>query len=265
MVDTETLTVSNIFPLADDPRPAIIQQGERIFFASRPDEIARDNWIACASCHFDAGFDGRTWLGVDGGPRNTPVLRGIRGTEPLHWSADRPNVQSFQQTFTGLMAGTGLAASELDALAEYVNSLEPLPSPHRKANGLLTDEAKEGALIFQQAGCAVCHGPPPFTDRQMHDVGTGDPFRDHPVFSGKVAETLGPAFDTPSLRELWLTAPYLHDGRAATLRDVLTSFNPEDRHGRTNDLPEAKLAALEAFLLSLPLTPEEITEMFGGQ
>ena len=265
VVDTDALTVASTFPLADDPRPAIIQQGERIFFASQPDEIARDNWIACASCHFDAGFDGQTWLGVAGGPRNTPILRGIRGTEPLHWSADRPNVQSFQQTFTGLMAGTGLAASELDALAEYVNSLEPLPSPYRKAHVSLMDEAKEGALIFQQAGCAVCHRPALFTDRQMHVVGTGEPFRDHPVFSGKVAETMGPAFDTPSLRELWMTAPYLHDGRAATLRDVLTTFNPEDRHGRTSDLSEARLAALEAFLLSLPLTSEEITKLFGGQ
>jgi cytochrome c peroxidase len=127
------------------------------------------------------------------------------------------------------------------------------------------DQAKEGALIFQQAGCAVCHGPPPFTDRQMHNVGTGDPFRDHPAGSGKVAETLGPAFDTPSLRELWMTAPYLHDGRSATLRDVLTAFNPEDRHGRTSNLSEPALAALEAFLLSRPLTPEEITKMFGGQ
>ena len=253
------MTVVNTFPLADDLRPAIIQEGERIWLTSRPDEISRDNWMACASCHFDTGFDGQTWLGIPRGPRNTPIVRGIGGTEPLHWSADRPDVQSFQQTFTDLMAGTGLSEPELDALAAYLNGLEPQPSPLRKVDGSLTDEAAQGAVVFQQAGCAVCHSPPLFTDRQVHDVGTGEGFHDHPSHKGKVAETFGPEFDTPSLRELWLTAPYLHDGRAPTLRDVLTTFN----HGDAAVLSEAELAALEAFLLELPLTSDELAGLFG--
>ena len=95
VVATDTLDVVDTRELAEDPRPAVIQQGERLFLTSQPNEIARDNWIACASCHFDAGSDGKTWLGTTGGPRNTPVLRGIGDTGPLHWSADRPNVKSF--------------------------------------------------------------------------------------------------------------------------------------------------------------------------
>lgn len=262
VVDTDTLTVVDTFPLADDLRPVIIQEGERLWLTSRPDEIARDNWIACASCHFDTGFDGRTWLGNTGGPRNTPIVRGIRDTEPLHWSADRENVQAFQKTFTGLMAGTGLSEPELDALAAYLNSLEPLPSPHRNRDGSLSEAAVQGAIVFKNSGCAVCHSPPKFTDRQLHDVGTGDPFLDHPSVEGKIAETMGPAFDTPSLRELWLTQPYLHDGRAPTLRDVLTTFNLDDRHGQTSSLTAAELTALEAFLLSLPLTQTELSDQF---
>ena len=58
----------------------------------------------------------------------------------------------------------------------------------------------------------MCHSPPKFTDQQLHDVGTGEPFLDHPSAEGKIPETMGPAFDTPSLRELWLTPPFLHDG-----------------------------------------------------
>ena len=263
VVDLDSLTVVGTFPLADDLRPVIIQEGERIWLTSRPDEISRDNWMACASCHFAAGFDGQTWLGVTGGPRNTPIVRGIKDTEPLHWSADRENVQAFQETFTGLMAGTGLPKQELDALAAYLDSLEPIPSPHRGADGALSEAAVQGSAIFRSSGCAVCHSPPNFTDRQLHNVGTGDPFRDHPSVEGKVAETMGPAFDTPSLRELWLTAPYLHDGRAESLRDVLTTFNSEDRHGHTSGLSEAQLNALEAFLLSMPLSPEELKRLSG--
>ena len=264
VIDTTTLSVLNTFELAEDPRGHAIQQGERIFRTSRPDEIARDNWIACASCHFDGGSDGQTWLGTEGGARNTPVLRGIAGTLPLHWSGDRPNVQSFQQTLTGLMGGTGLSQSELDALAAYLNTLQPLTSPLRKPDGSLPEAAIEGAVVFQQAGCAVCHTSPRFTDRLMHDVGTGEPFHDNPSGKGqKVAETMGTSFDTPSLRELWLTAPYLHDGRAMTLRDVLVAFNNNDKHGTTAHLSDAELFALEAFLLALPLTPKEFSELRG--
>ena len=74
---------------------------------------------------------------------------------------------------------------------------------------------------------------------------------------------MGTSFDTPSLRELWLTAPYLHDGRATTLRELLTTFNPSDRHGRTSGLSEDELTALEAFLLGLPLAEQERAELFA--
>jgi cytochrome c peroxidase len=173
-------------------------------------------------------------------------------------------VQSFQQTLTGLMGGTGLSQSELDALAVYLNTLQPLTSPLRKPDGSLPKAAIEGAVVFQQAGCAVCHTSPRFTDRLMHDVGTGEPFHDNPSGKGqKVAETMGTSFDTPSLRELWLTAPYLHDGRAMTLGDVLVAFNNNDKHGTTAHLSGTELFALEAFLLTLPLTPKEFSELRG--
>ncbi|MSQ33867.1 MAG: c-type cytochrome [Dehalococcoidia bacterium] len=262
VIDAEALTVLGTLPLAADTRPAQVQRGERLFNTSRPDSIARDNWMACASCHLDAGFDGQTWLGTDGGPRNTPTLRGIADTFPLHWSADRPDVQSFQQTFTTLMAGTGLSDADLNALAAYLTSLKPQPSPLRQRDGSLSQQATRGAALFQQGQCSVCHTPALFTDRQLHAVGTGEPLYPNPTGPGTVPETAGPAFDTPSLRELWLTAPYLHDGRAPTLRDLLTTFNRGDRHGETSTLSRDELSALEAFLLSLPLTGDEVRTLF---
>ena len=83
--------------------------------------------------------------------------------------------------------------------------------------------------------------PPLFTDLLMHDIGTGH----------GPGELLGPAFDTPSLRGIWHTAPYLHDGRAPTLRDVLTTHNPTDTHGRTAHLSESEVHDLVAFLRSV--------------
>ena len=76
------------------------------------------------------------------------------------------------------------------------------------------------------------------------------------------AEVMGIAFDTPSLRELWSTPPFLHDGRASTLREVLVKFNPSENHGNTATLSEFELVALETFLLSLPLSENEVQEIF---
>ncbi len=261
VIETQKKAVVNTLTLATDNRPDEIKRGERIFFSSRPDEISRDNWMACASCHLDGGSDGNVWLGSDGGPRNTTTLRGVHGTEPLHWSADRPDIQSFQLTFKTLMEGKGLSYADLDALAAYINSLPPIQSPLRKPDGSLKPEAIKGAKVFQKAGCAECHTLPLFTDRKLHDVGTGQTYYKLPTGTD-IPETMGTSFDTPSLRELWLTAPYLHDGRAPTLSDVMTTLNQGNQHGNTSGLTEQDMSELETFLLSLPLSDDEQKTLF---
>ena len=86
---------------------------------------------------------------------------------------------------------------------------------------------------------ARCHPAPLLTDQRMHRVRTRGPL-DH-----------ADRFDTPTLVELWRTAPYLHDGSAATLRDVLTTHNPDDRHGTTSHLTPEQIDDLITYLLSL--------------
>jgi hypothetical protein len=210
------------------------------------------------------------------GPRRTPHLFGLAHTHPLHWSADRDEVQDFEYTIRGkLMRGRGLfdgdlkprpdflpaaeldmvlsgKSKDLDALAVYTNSFEPRRSPHAPG-GKLTPEAERGRTLFfsETVGCAKCHAGPYYTDSSLkkpfnlHDVGTGDDPR----------EKMGPKFDTPTLLAVYRTGPYLHDGRAKTLRDVLTTANKEDRHGKTSHLSAAEVDALVAFLKSLPYEP----------
>jgi cytochrome c peroxidase len=107
-------------------------------------------------------------------------------------------------------------------------------------NGKLSDAARRGKSIFQRAGCADCHPASLFTDLRQHDVGTCGPFDDP---SDK--------FNTPTLIELWRTGPYLHDGSAATIRDVLTTRNSHDQHGRTSDLTNPEIEDLCEYLQSL--------------
>ena len=256
VIDLDTFKEVKRIPVTTSPLSPQLHRGKLLFISSRSTRVSRDRWMSCESCHFDGEQDGRTWLFPDG-PRNTTNLRGLAHTHPLHWSADRDEVQDFEFTIRELQAGTGLLedphpelgppntgrSTDLDALAAFVESLQPKPSPFRLADGTITPEAARGQTIFHRAdvGCAECHVPPFFTDLRVHDIGTG----------GGPGELLGPGFDTPSLRGVWHTAPYLHDGRAPTLREVMGTHNPTDRHGHTSHLSEAEVQDLVAFLLSL--------------
>jgi cytochrome c peroxidase len=189
-------------------------------------------------------------------------LRGAAETRPLHWSADRDEIQDFELTIRELQAGTGLIAdrspnptlgapnaglsADLDALAAFVDSLRFKASPFRAPGGALTSAAQRGEAIFLRSdvGCGACHVPPDFTDTRdgvAHDVGTGD----------GADEAMGPMFDTPTLRGVWDTAPYLHDGSAPTLRHVLTTRNASGRHGQTSHLTPNEIDDLVEFLRSL--------------
>ena len=256
VIDLSTYEEVKRIPVTTSPLSPELKRGKLLFISSRSTRISRDRWMSCESCHADGEQDGRTWQ-FPYGPRNTTNLRGLAHTHPLHWSADRDEVQDFEFTIRELQAGTGLLedphpelglpntgrSTDLDDLAAFVESLQSKPSPFRRADGTLTPEAERGQVIFHRAdvGCANCHVPPLFTDLLVHDIGTGH----------GPGELLGPGFDTPSLRGVWHTAPYLHDGRASTLQDVVLTHNPTDQHGQTAQLSEAELQDLVAFLRSL--------------
>jgi cytochrome c peroxidase len=150
-------------------------------------------------------------------------------------------------------------SKDLDALAIYTNSFDFELSPHIPAPGKLSEPALRGkALFFDKAvGCASCHSGPYCTDSsltkpyKLHDVGTGG---DDPT------EKMGPEYDTPTLLGIYRTAPYLHHGKAATLAEVFTKFNPKDQHGKTSQLSPPQIGDLVAFLKALPYeTPPDET------
>ena len=113
-----------------------------------------------------------------------------------------------------------------------------MPSPFLE-DGQLTPSAERGEKIFESAGCVHCHIAPLFTDLEKHLVGQQDPVNPNLQF------------DTPTLVEIWRTAPYLFDGRAATIKDIFTQFNPQDKHGETLKLSEKELDDLVEYVLSL--------------
>ncbi len=245
----QTTLVATYSTVATEALSPQVLRGKQLFYDARDLRLAADRYMACASCHNDGDHDGRVWDLTDKGEglRNTIALRGHAGMGhgPLHWSANFDEVQDFEGQIRGLAGGTGLMSdaafhagtvaaplgdpkaglsSDLDALAAYVGSLSELDrSPHRSQNGSLTTDALEGELVFRAQACGSCHGGANFTNSApgapMHDVGT---------IRATSGQRLGgplPGLDTPTLRGVFDSAPYLHDGSASTLQAAILAHD----------------------------------------
>jgi hypothetical protein len=266
--------------VAVEPLEYEILLGKQIFSSSADARMARDGYLSCAVCHLDGGSDERVWDFTDRGEglRNTISLRGRGGLAhgPVHWTANFDEIQDFEHDIRDLFGGTGFMSDadfheddrdaplggpksgrsvELDALAAYVSSLDrPHPSPYREQNGALTPDGAAGAVLVNRPdlGCVPCHHTGVYTDSAL----CADPFRLHDVgtITAASGQRLGEpliGFDTPSLNGLWATAPYLHDGSAPTLLDVLTTRNPDEAHGFVKHLTEAEMLQLVRYLLEV--------------
>jgi len=252
-----------------------VLEGKQIFYHAGDERMALEGYISCATCHLDGGHDGQVWDFTDRGEglRNTTDLRGRRGMGhgTVHWSGNFDELQDFEHDIRGAFGGTGFLSDaefnqgtrnqplgdpkagldpDLDALAAYVSSLQTYPaSPHRQADGSLTAAAERGRAIFERQDCISCHAGTDMTDSASglrHDVGTL-----RPTSGQRLGQPLD-GIDTPTLRGLWATAPYLHDGSAATIPDLIAQADA--LHGGMDALTASERDDLAAYLLQLDTT-----------
>ncbi len=214
-------------PALDDT----LQRGRELFHNAADPQMGAGG-VSCDTCHDEGRSDGRTW-GLNTGRWQTPSLAGaVASTSPVTWSQDVPSVAAEAElTITGPMGGTGLEQADLEALAAWVNHTR-LPTPPT------VEEADEvlalGERVFHRAevGCADCHVWPTYTDN-----------RSYGMFGRAVVQT-------PSLLGLAATAPYLHDGSAETLEDVLRLAEGGEM-GHPEHLSDEERRALIAWLRTL--------------
>ena len=228
----QTITFGAAKPLTQ------LRKGELFFNDAR---LCFQQWQSCASCHPDVRADALNWDLLNdgiGNPKNTKSLLLSHRTPPVMVTGVRDRAETAVRAGIRYIQFAVRPDEDAQAIDAYLKSLAPLPSPHR-INGELSPEAQRGKVVFQKAGCAHCHPAPLYTNLKTYNIGTG---------TGQEAQR---RFDTPSLREVWRTAPYLHDGRAATLHALLTEHNETDMHGKTAKLSASEIADLVAFLRSL--------------
>lgn len=224
--------------LAPDWRETTAQRGERLFHdATR----CFQQWQSCITCHPGVRTDALNWDLLNdgvGNPKQTKSLLFSIQTPPAMISGIRRDAETAIRTGTRYILFAHPTEEDANAIAAFLKNLKPVPSP-ALVNGELSESAKRGKDVFDLASCSDCHTGEYLSDGRLHHVGTG------------TGREEGKPWDTPTLREIWRTAPYLHDGRAATLEDVIGAANPDDRHGETSTLTTEQRRDLVEYLRSL--------------
>jgi YVTN family beta-propeller protein len=242
VVELEPGASGNVATIALGPAPqhSTGRRGEMLFHDAT---ICYQHWQSCASCHPDARTDGFNWdLTNDGvgNPKNTRSMLLAHRTPPaMSWGV-RPSAEAAVRSGLAHILFADQPEADAAAIDAYLKLLQPVPSPYL-VDGRLSPAARRGKELFEsdEVGCAKCHPPPLYTDLLTYDVGTQSSY-DHRA-----------TFDTPTLVESWRTAPYLHDGRYGTIKELIA----EGRHGATRGnvdaLDERQIDDLAEFVLSL--------------
>ena len=237
---SDTLNIVNIADqkvdyIAYNPHrvEAPADMGERAFNDAA---LCFQNWQSCNGCHpGDGRTDGMNWDLMNDGIGNP------KNCKSMLFSFDTPACMiSGIRAHAGLAVRAGYKFIQFCDIPEdmaynvddYIKSLNPLQSPYL-VNGELSEKALHGRKVYEKYGCANCHSGPYYTDMQTHRIGEDVEF--------------DAGWDTPTLREVWRTAPYLFDGRAATMEEVFTVH----KHGIEGKISKKDAEALAEYVNSL--------------
>lgn len=281
---------------ADNPQTdAKIRLGMQLYFDPR---LSADDTISCASCHVpETGWANRTptdtGIGGQVGGRNSgtiinagymrfqfwdgragsleeqalgPISNPIEMGETLENVVAKLNAipgyrDQFREVFGTEVTVEGIGLS----IAAFERTIVSGPSPYDRylmgEEDAMSPAARRGMHLFNGRGhCSPCHSGPTFSDQSFHNLGVGMDQAEPDI--GREAITGDPAdrgrFKTPGLRNVADTPPYLHDGSAETLMDVVVLYdeggvaNPDlDRLVFPLGLTEREREDLVAFLEAL--------------
>ncbi len=238
-INGDKLSLAKHIELGKQAEPSQVRLGE-IYFNDAT--LCKQHWQSCVSCHpGDARVDGLNWDLLNdgiGNPKNTKSLLLAHSTPPAMITGIRANANVAVRAGIEHILFTQQPSPIADAIDAYLMSLTPVPSPYL-VNGKLSDSAIRGKEVFHRAECSHCHSGPYYTNMKSYDVGEGTGLEE------------GRKFDTPSLVEIWRTAPYLYNGKAQDIKELISVYNTHQKHGKTTDLNEQELNDLVEYCLSL--------------
>lgn len=209
------------------------------------------------------------------------VLARIRSVTPLALADEVPAAlqgfiadRGYPALFADAFGDDAVTAARLAlAIASYERSLvgdqTPLDQQLRGTPSLTTSEAA-GRQVFVQAGCLGCHSGALLSDHQFHYIGVRPVVEDLGRFAESADNRDRGAFRTPSLRNLELSAPYMHNGRFDTIEAVIDFYDRGGDFSAPNKSPRivplglgAQQKADLAAFLRRPLTDPRVAAESG--
>jgi hypothetical protein len=246
--------LAKLAPGASTPQLVALAPSDEALTRSRPEALARRigergfyestrSGISCQSCHMHADSDFAAYNLGDHRLVPTLSVRGVLGTAPYLRDGSYPRLGDLDDVAQDLYRGyVRQQPGRRYALQAYVESLPPARVKPARASD--ADAERRGYEVFRRSGCERCHTPPAFTNLGQLPLASLFP---RTAAGLEIREQL----DVPSLLSVSASPPYLHDGRASSLRAVITEQNPDNLHGNTRDLTALEQADLLVFLESL--------------
>lgn len=251
VIDVASLEAVEAIDLGGPKEITKVRFGEQVFHSAN---VTFHRQFSCHTCHPDGHVDGITYDiepdGVGVSPVDNRTLRGILDTAPFKWEGTNPNLQRqcgprLAVFFTRIQP---FNPTQLSAIENYIATIPRPPNRYRPLGAPLTDAQRRGKRMFErtmandgsvlppEGRCVTCHPTPLYTNHTVVDVGT------------KMKYDREVKFDVPHLNNIYDSAPYLHNGIAHTLEEIWTRYNPEDKHGVTNDMTKDQLNDLIEYI-----------------
>ena len=293
----------DVIPQPKDNRmtPERIELGKKLFFDPR---LSDSNWISCATCHHPSlGWsDGlKKPLGHDFQElhRTTPTILNIAYSNRQFWDGRTRTLEAqaldpikskvemnqdldeliaelkaipgyvklFEEAYPEDGVNKGAIAKAISSFERSIVSTDSAFDRWLKGSeSTMSDSAKKGFEVFTgKARCVICHSGFNFSDNGFHNIGLPGN-TDEGRYAVKPVKVMKGAFKTPTLRDVALTAPYMHNGEFATLKEVIEhydsggkeSFDNLDPNMQPLNLSKKEKAQLLDFLLSLTGDPREM-------
>jgi cytochrome c peroxidase len=239
VVDIRAGRVLRTIPLGAPARPSPARRGEALFYDA---DRSHNHWFSCHTCHPDGHTCGLTFdtLNDDsyGNAKLTPSLRGVAHTGPWTWHGWQKDLgAAVAKSLTTTMFGSRPTHADTQDLVAFLRALDHPPHPRHGRAGARA--AERGRALFRgKARCVRCHHGDYYTSPHNYDVGLeadGSPYR---------------LWNPPSLRGVYDRGPFLHDGRARDLDDLLRNHHAPEKLGGSA-LSAGERRDLIAFLNSL--------------
>lgn len=274
--------------------PEIFTIGRKLFYDPL---LSKDSSTSCESCHQRvaafAHIDHALSHGIDGkiGTRNVPALQNLIWNDSYMWDGgvnhletqpinpitspiemnetlaniifklkkNKEYVSLFKKAYKDTIINSERILKSLAQFTGLMISSNSRYDKYLAGKDTFSIQEKNGLAIFR-AKCASCHKEPLFTDNSIRNNGIQPDTSLNDIGRGKITnlESDNYKFRVPSLRNIEMTVPYMHDGRYKKLKDVLNHYSSKN-HNATADLEIKKIGELSdkerkdiiAFLLTL--------------